>query len=94
MSRGIIGFIIYYWFLIRIMIKGFKIDYRYAIFIITVLFQGFGYNIQFDYLLLIEILMYILIENRVNFFDVVDELNAENSKIRREGKRFICRKFR
>ena len=93
-SRGIIGFIIYYWFLIRIMIKGFKIDYRYAIFIITVLFQGFGYNIQFDYLLLIEILMYILIENRVNFFDVVDELNAENSKIRREGKRFICRKFR
>lgn len=93
-SRGIIGFITYYWFLIRIMIKGFKIDYRYAIFIITVLFQGFGYNIQFDYLLLIEILMYILIENRVNFFDVVDELNAENSKIRREGKRFICRKFR
>lgn len=82
-SRGVIGFVIYYSFLLRIMIKGYKIDHRYGIFILTLLFQGFGYNIQFDYLLLIELVMYILISKRMNFFTYVDKLNSRGKSVPR-----------
>ena len=51
------------------------------IFIFVILFQGFGYNIQFDYLLLIEIIMFISIREDINFFDTVDKIN--NQKVKR-----------
>lgn len=63
------------------MLKGIKIDIRYFIFIFVILFQGFGYNIQFDYLLLIEIIMFISIREDINFFDTVDKIN--NQKVKR-----------
>ena len=50
----------------------------------TILLQGFGYNIQFDYLLLIELFMYILISKHINFFDYVDKLN--DRKIKKRGR--------
>ena len=56
-------------------------DIRYFIFIFVILFQGFGYNIQFDYLLLIEIIMFISIREDINFFDTVDKIN--NQKVKR-----------
>lgn len=74
-SRGIIGFLVYYAFLTNILIKGKKIDIRYSIFIFIVLFQGFGYNIQFDYLFFIELFMFVSIKMNVNIFDIVDQLN-------------------
>ena len=83
-SRGIFGFVSYYWFLLWILVKGIKIDRRYGIFIVTILLQGFGYNIQFDYLLLIELFMYILISKHINFFDYVDKLN--DRKIKKRGR--------
>ena len=63
------------------MLKGIKIDIIYFIFIFVILFQGFGYNIQFDYLLLIEIIMFISIREDINFFDTVDKIN--NQKVKR-----------
>ena len=63
------------------MLKGIKIDIRYFIFIFVILFQGFGYNIQFDYLLLIEIILFISIREDINFFDTVDKIN--NQKVNR-----------
>ena len=83
-SRGIFGFVSYYWFLLWILVKGIKIDRRYGIFIVTILLQGFGYNIHFDYLLLIELFMYILISKHINFFDYVDKLN--DRKIKKRGR--------
>ena len=71
-SRGIIGFIGYYAFLIYVMIKGWKIDYRYFVVMFTILIQGIGYNIQWDYVFLMEVLMLFTIKLGINFFDNVD----------------------
>ena len=68
-ARGIVGFLIYYGFLINILIKGMKIDYRYVVLMSVILFQGLGYNIQFDYVFLLEIVLYICIKYRINFFE-------------------------
>lgn len=67
-SRGIVGFVLYYSLLVRIMIKGLKVDYRYALFIVVLLIQGFGYNVQFDYLFLFEMLLLVCVEKNINVF--------------------------
>ena len=77
-SRGILGFLGYYGFLIYIMIKGIKIDKRYFLFLLIIIIQGFGYNIQFDYLLLVESLLYMCVKNKINFFDRNIYSNSKN----------------
>lgn len=81
-SRGIIGFLSYYAFMFYVMIKGIRQDIRYFIFIFVVLFQGLGYNIQFDYLFLIEVVLFITVNNNINFFEIVDNINNNKRKKR------------
>ena len=37
-------------------------------------------NIQFDYLLLVEIIMFISIRENINFFDIVDKINLKERR--------------
>lgn len=67
-SRGVIGFALYYYFLIYIAVQGGKQDYRYFAVMLPVLVQGFGYNIQWDYVVMLEIIMYCCIKQKVCFF--------------------------
>lgn len=67
-SRGIAGFCVYYYFLFYIMLKGRKLDYRYFIFVLVILIQGLGYNVQFDYVFFVELLLYISIKLQINFW--------------------------
>lgn len=84
-SRGVVGFIGYYGFLLYILIKGRRIDFRYVILMFTVLVQGLGYNIQFDYLFLIEIILYSTIKMKVNFFDADGSEKVCNESEREEN---------
>lgn len=68
-SRGIIGFISYYAFLFYIGFKGKTIDYRYIIAIVVIMVQGITYNVQFEYLFFIELIMYGSIKLKINFFE-------------------------
>lgn len=68
-SRGVIGFIFYYVFLVYIGFKGKKIDYRYIVAIAVIMIQGITYNVQFEYLFFIELLMFGSIKLKINFFE-------------------------
>ena len=68
-SRGVIGFISYYVFLLYIGFKGKKIDYRYIVAIAVIMIQGITYNVQFEYLFFIELLMFGSIKLKINFFE-------------------------
>lgn len=68
-SRGIAGFLLYYWFLFYIAFKGLRRDPRYFAFMFPVLVQGFGYNVQWDYVFLIELVMYMTLKTDMNFFE-------------------------
>lgn len=69
-SRGILGFISYYFFLLVIALKGMKIDYRYLIVITVIIIQGITYNVQFEYVFFIELLMFGSIKLKKNFFTI------------------------
>ena len=58
-SLGIVGFVLYYTFLSKILIRGYKIDKKYTIVTLAIIIQGFGYNVQWDYIFLIELVFYI-----------------------------------
>lgn len=79
-SRGIFGFILYYYFLFYIAIKGSKLDIRYGFFMFIILLQGFGYNIQFDYLFFMELILYISIKKKNNFFYTADKMKKNRRK--------------
>lgn len=68
-SLGIVGFVLYYTFLSKILIWGYKIDKKYTIVTLAIIIQGFGYNVQWDYIFLIELVFYICIKNKISFFN-------------------------
>lgn len=68
-SRGIIGFIVMYTFMAMIAIKGYRINHKYMIAMIGIFIEGVGYNVQFEYVFLIEMVMYIMIKHNIDFFN-------------------------
>lgn len=68
-SRGMIGFVGFYAFLIAIAVKGFKLDRRYLILTICLILGGITYNIQFEWVILIELLLWLSISRKYNLFD-------------------------
>lgn len=69
LSRGITGFIGFYCFLFKIAKDGLKIDYRYLILILSLAVGGITYNIQFEWVVLIEMLLLLSIKRNYNLFD-------------------------
>ena len=70
LSRGILGFVIFYGFLGKIAVKGAKKDSRYIIIIVSLIMSGITYNIQFDWVILIEMILWLSIKCDINFFEV------------------------
>ena len=68
LSRGVLGFLGYYYFLFYIAFRGYKLDYRYFVIIISTIICGVTYNIQFDWLFLYELFLYIAVKNGKNIF--------------------------
>ncbi|MBE6939581.1 MAG: hypothetical protein E7457_02000 [Ruminococcaceae bacterium] len=68
LSRGVVGFISYYFFLFYTAIRGLKINYKYFVVILSFFLQGFGYNIQWEYVVLIEIILLFTILLDIDFF--------------------------
>ncbi|MEO1768386.1 O-antigen ligase family protein [Candidatus Enterococcus ferrettii] len=68
-SRGIVGFVLFYYFIFYIALKGMKIDFRYFVVVVSIFVQGFGYNVQWDYVFFLEILMFCSIKLNLNFFE-------------------------
>jgi len=67
-SRGMIGFVIYYAFLLCIAIKGSRINYKYLFVVLIIMLQGVTYNVQFDWLFFIEGLFLIAIMRGEDIF--------------------------
>ena len=81
---GIVGFIIYYWLVVRIMILAIKkrMSYKYVVLVLAVIMGGITYNIQFTWVLLLELVIYSIMkaeqfnENRI--FNKGEEHYEEN----------------
>ena len=75
-SRGIVGFIGYYYFLFYIAIKGLKTDYKYFVVMMAIIIQGIGYNVQWNYIFLLEMVMLFTLKLDINFFQRTENIAA------------------
>ena len=67
-SRGMIGFLIYFGLLLYIAFKGKNINYKYFIVILAFCIQGITYNVQFEYVFMIELVMYSAVVLNLDLF--------------------------
>lgn len=74
-NKGIIGFALFYYWLIKIAIKGKRIDNKYFICIFSMIICGITYNVQFDWVLIVEIIMSLSIRLNMNFFENTQKRN-------------------
>ncbi|MBQ5988452.1 MAG: hypothetical protein IJL67_03055 [Oscillospiraceae bacterium] len=72
-SRGIIGFVFYYILLGMIAFWGARIDKKYLIAVGVITIQGITYNVQFEYLFFIELIMLGSVFIGQNFFEPLYE---------------------
>ena len=69
-SRGIFGFVAFYYFMLYIAVKGFKIDKLYTIAIIVIMIEGIGYNVQWAYVFFIELILFACVKAKISFFNL------------------------
>ncbi len=67
-SRGIIGFILYYSMICWIAIKGWFINHKYTIIMVILVIQGITYNIQFDWVIMLNILLIYFVDKGYDIF--------------------------
>lgn len=67
-NRGIVGFTLFYFFMFRLIVKGWRMNKYYSIIMVAIFIQGFGYNVQWEYVILMEIIFYYCICNKIDFF--------------------------
>ena len=69
LSDGIFGFLCFYSLLLSILMKGRKINNKYSSIIFIFIIQGITYNIQFQWVILIELIFMILINYKYDIFN-------------------------
>ena len=67
-SKGIIGFVLFYGWLFSIIKRGWKINPKYSYILIAIMFGGIFYNIQYDWVIVLEIVMDIAIFKHIDLF--------------------------
>ena len=68
-SNGIVGFVLLYGLLAFIAVRGFRIDRRYTVLILSLAVAGITYNIQFSWVLFLEFLLYFCVKKNINVFE-------------------------
>lgn len=68
-SNGIVGFMLLYGLLVYIAVWGFRIDRRYTVLILSLVAAGVTYNIQFNWVLFLEFLLYFCVKKKINVFE-------------------------
>lgn len=75
-GRGIIWTIIYYYWLIKNAIKGYKISNKYGIFFTSIILCGILYNNQFLWVMIIEVFFAYCISKNIDIFSLNSKTNT------------------
>ena len=77
-NKGIIGFVLFYGWLTSIIRRGWKINHKYSYILIAIIVGGIFYNIQYDWVIILEIILDIAIYKRIDLFS---ENSLNNTKL-------------
>lgn len=72
-NRGLLGFVLFYSWLYSIAKKGKRVSTKYAKVMGIIFICGFFYNIQYDWVIVTELMMGLAIQNNVNIFEITSQ---------------------
>lgn len=84
-GRGIFGGILFYTLVARIIILGRRINFKYVALMLAIAIEGVTYNIQFDFVLMIEIILLIATKDGYDIFES-EKANTKNQKENHYGR--------
>lgn len=67
-SYGYVGFIVYYCWYLKNIVKTIKLDKKYVVLFTAFLFEGLLYNITFNWVFFLIISVFLLAKSRINIF--------------------------
>lgn len=67
-SYGYVGFVVYYCWYLKSIVKTIKLDKKYVVLFTAFLFEGLLYNITFNWVLFLIISVFLLEKSKVNIF--------------------------
>lgn len=67
-SYGYVGFVVYYYWYLKNLIKTIKLDKKYVVLFSVLLFEGLLYNITFNWVLFLIISVFLLAKSKMNIF--------------------------
>lgn len=73
-SRGLVGFLFFYSFIFKLIKKGIKINIKYSFTFIFIVIQGITYQVQFGWVVLLEMVFYFMI---ISGYDIYNMNNNE-----------------
>lgn len=69
-SYGYVGFVVYYYWYFKNLMKTIQLDKKYAVLFIAFLFEGLLYNITFNWMLFLIISIFLLAKSKINIFEL------------------------
>lgn len=70
-NKGIVGFFLFYGWLISIIKRGWVVNHKYAYTMFAIIVGGIFYNIQYDWVIVLEIIIDIAIYRRIDLFAMI-----------------------
>ena len=67
-SYGYVGFVVYYYWYLKNLVKTIKLDKKYFVLFTVFLFEGLLYNITFNWVLFLIISVFLLAKSKINIF--------------------------
>lgn len=69
-NKGLLGFVLFYGWLFSIIKRGWRISHKYTYTIIAIIVGGIFYNIQYDWVIVLEIIIDIAIYKQIDLFSM------------------------
>lgn len=90
-NYGIVGFTILYAWIIRIIIKGYRIDRRYSLCMVAILAESFTYNVRFMWVLVFFMFLNMSVNKKQNIWDMVTDNITDTGLVRTNANMHITR---
>ena len=67
-NKGLVGFFLFYGWLLSIIKRGWAVNHKYAYTMLAIIVGGIFYNIQYDWVIVLEVIIDIAIYRRIDLF--------------------------
>lgn len=82
-NKGLVGFFLFYGWLLSIVKRGWAVNHKYAYIMFAIIVGGIFYNIQYDWVIVLEVIIDIAIYRKIDLFAMNYFSKRDNTRLYR-----------